>query len=110
MRRVRWLTAFIDRPATSFSAAAVFWAEVTGSTPPAAGDDRDEFVTLIPGDGDAFLLPQRTADGAAGSHIDVHVDDVVGVPSSGCSAGPISIPRRTGRPRRSRRAVRAGAT
>ena len=73
---VRWTTAFVDRPATTFDATTDFWALVTGSTLSPARGDRGEFATLVPPQGDAFLRVQRIDSGWGGSHVDLHVDDV----------------------------------
>lgn len=72
---VRWLTAFIDRPTTSFDRSAAFWCSVTGSSLSPMRGEHQEFATLVPHDGDAYLRVQRVGDGAGGSHLDVHVDD-----------------------------------
>jgi predicted enzyme related to lactoylglutathione lyase len=73
---VRWLTAFIDRPAHDFDATIEFWQRATGSTlSPSRGRD-GEFATLIPSSGDPYLRVQRIADGPGGCHLDVHVDDI----------------------------------
>jgi hypothetical protein len=74
---VRWLTTFLDRPAARFDAAVAFWTAVTGSTLSPARGEQDEFATLIPGDGDAYLRMQRVATGPGGSHLDLHTDDIV---------------------------------
>jgi hypothetical protein len=73
---VRWLTAFLDRPAGSFDAATRFWLQVSGTTLSATRGPHDQFATLIPDDGDAFLRVQRVVDGPGGCHLDVHVDDI----------------------------------
>jgi predicted enzyme related to lactoylglutathione lyase len=73
---VRWLTAFIDRPADQLDLAMRFWSEVTGSAMSPMRGDHDEFATLLPPDGDAYLRIQRVADGVGGSHLDLHVDDI----------------------------------
>jgi hypothetical protein len=73
---VRWLTAFIDRTASSFGAAARFWCAVTHSSlSPPRGVTR-EFATLLPPDGDPYLRVQRVAEGSGGTHLDLHVDDI----------------------------------
>ena len=73
---VGWITAFIDRPAATFDACSAFWAQATGATiSPLRGDDH-EFATLVPPGGDAYLRVQRTTDGSAGSHLDLHTSDV----------------------------------
>lgn len=73
---LRWLTAFLDRPAEDFAAAAEFWAAITGTElSPLRGFD-GEFATLEPASGDAYLRVQRVVTGG-GSHLDVHVADVM---------------------------------
>ncbi len=72
---VRWLTAFLDTPRGD-QAAAAFWARVTGSTISSTRGEHDEYTTLLPADGDAYLRLQDVPDGAARTHLDVHVDDV----------------------------------
>ena len=73
---VRWLTAFIDRPADRFEETVTFWMAVTGSTLSPRRGHTGEFATLVPPDGDAYLRVQRIDDGPGGCHIDLHVDDV----------------------------------
>ena len=72
---VRWLTAFLDVPDQRFRAGADFWLEVTASTLSPTRGTRDEFATLVPADGDAYLRVQRVADPHGGCHLDLHVDD-----------------------------------
>ena len=100
---VRWLTAFIDRPGENFDETVRFWVSVTGSSMSPTRGEHDEFATLIPADGDAYLRVQRVAEGPGGSHLDVHVDDISSStrvrPSSGHRSGlssttsPSSAPR-----------------
>jgi hypothetical protein len=73
---VRWLTAFLDRPGPTFEAATRFWLQVTASDLSSARGEHDQFATLIPPDGDAYLRVQRIVDGAGGCHLDLHVDDI----------------------------------
>lgn len=73
---IRWTTVFLDRPADGFAAATEFWSTVTDTTPSPTRGEHDEFATLLPASADACLRIQRTLDGSAGSHIDLHVDDV----------------------------------
>ena len=73
---VRWVTAFLDLPASSFDAGVRFWSRITGYelSPPrgAAG----EFATLLPPQGDPFLRVQRVGSSQPGCHLDLHVDDL----------------------------------
>lgn len=73
---VRWITGFIDRPAATFDVCAAFWLAVHDAALSEPRGDTGEFATLLAPDGDAFLRVQRTGDGSAGSHLDLHVDDV----------------------------------
>ena len=73
---IRWMTAFIDRPAASFGAACQFWQAVTSTTLSSTRGELGEFATLVPAAGDACLRVQRVQDGPGGSHLDLHVDDV----------------------------------
>lgn len=73
---IRWTTVFIDRPGPGFDTARDFWLTVTNSTLSPTRGRLDEFVTLLPADGDAHVRLQRTSNGLGGSHLDLHVDDV----------------------------------
>jgi hypothetical protein len=46
-----------------------------------------QFATLIPPDGDAYLRVQDIDDGAAGSHLDLHVDDIHASAAEATSGG-----------------------
>ena len=70
------MTAFLDRPTASFDTSVAFWQAVTASGLSAPRGEQGEFATLLPAHGDAYLRVQRVLEGAGGSHLDVHVDDV----------------------------------
>ena len=76
MGTVRWLTAFVDIAAARHDATVRFWRAATGSDLSPARGQFDEFATLVPPDGDAYLRVQRVREGDGGIHLDVHVDDV----------------------------------
>ncbi|MCV2395441.1 hypothetical protein OEB99_14080 [Actinotalea sp. M2MS4P-6] len=78
MGDVRWLTAFVDLPAAHWRAGTEFWLQVTGARLSAARGDAEQFATLLPPDGDAYLRVQRTG-APARIHLDLHVDDVEAV-------------------------------
>ena len=84
---VRWLTAFIDLPAPVFDEGGAFWAAVTGYTLSGRRGDHEQFVTLLPDEGDAFLRLQRLGTGPAGCHLDLHVDDVAATRLQATSLG-----------------------
>jgi len=79
-----WLTAFLDLPADRYDAGLAFWEGVTGYQRSAPRGEHDEFVSLLPTDGDDFLRVQRLADGPARIHLDVHVAEL---PDSGEDRG-----------------------
>ena len=68
-----WLTAFVDLPADEYDAGVEFWAGVTGYSVSPSRGEHDEFATLLPPEGDAFLRVQRVDDGPGGVHLDVHL-------------------------------------
>jgi hypothetical protein len=68
------MTIFLDIPAPAFDADVAFWRAVTGYGLSPARGDHGQFATLLPPSGDAYLRVQRTAAGAGGCHLDLHVD------------------------------------
>lgn len=70
-----WITAFLDVPASRHAVAGAFWAGVTGSTLSRSRGDLEEFATLEPPDGDAYLRLQRIGTGTAGVHLDLQAPD-----------------------------------
>ncbi len=71
----RWLTAFIDFPASDFEAGTQFWLAATGYRLSAPRGQQQEFASLLPPHGDDYLRVQRLGDGPTRLHLDVHVDD-----------------------------------
>lgn len=70
---IRWVDAFLDRPAGTLGAAVDFWSSVTGSTPEPQEDPA--FVRLRTSAGDDWLEIQEVRDGPGGTHPDLWVDD-----------------------------------
>ncbi|MEU9139843.1 VOC family protein [Streptomyces sp. NPDC048404] len=73
---IRWTHVFVDRPAAELGRALGFWTAVTGTTLSEPRGDQGEFVTLLPGEGDACVKAQSVGDGAGGAHLDLSVEDV----------------------------------
>jgi Glyoxalase-like domain len=72
---IQWVYAFLDRPADGFDAAADFWTTVLKwSLSPRRGE-HDEFATLVPPDGDAYVKVQAVREGG-GMHLDLAVSEV----------------------------------
>jgi hypothetical protein len=70
---VRWVWAFLDLPEEGFDEAVEFWRAVTRTTLSPWRGDRDQFATLVPTQGDAWVKVQRVG-GAGGVHVDLDVD------------------------------------
>lgn len=70
---IGWLTAFVDMPTATFDAGARFWCDVTGSRLSSPRGDDDQFATLLPPDGDAYLRVQRLDADTPRIHLDLHV-------------------------------------
>lgn len=73
---VRWTHVFVDRPAAELGPALGFWTAVTGTKLSEPRGDQGEFVTLLPGEGDACVKAQGVGDGVGGAHLDLSVEDV----------------------------------
>ena len=71
---IRWLTVFLDFPARKFAAGVAFWQAVTGYGRSPFRGANDEFATLLPAAGDAYLRVQRVRTGSGGCHLDLHLD------------------------------------
>ncbi|HEX2895197.1 MAG TPA: VOC family protein [Marmoricola sp.] len=72
MLPVSWMTAFLDLPADEFDPAVAFWQSVTGYALSAYRGEREEFATLVPPRGDAYLRVQQLESGRSGVHLDLH--------------------------------------
>jgi hypothetical protein len=83
----RWLTAFIDFPASEFEAGTRFWLAATGYDLSASRGEQAEFATLVPAEGHDYLRVQRLGDGPTRLHLDVHVDDPWAVAEQAEAAG-----------------------
>lgn len=72
---IRWFSVFADVPAAVLDDACAFWAAVTGSRPGPAAGDAEEYLPLVPPDGDRYLWLQRVGRAEPGWHLDLHVPD-----------------------------------
>ncbi|GAA5707728.1 MULTISPECIES: VOC family protein [Streptomyces] len=73
---IRWAYAFVDRPAAEFVRAVDFWTAVTATERSESRGDQGEFVSLLPGAGDACVKAQGVRDGTGGAHLDLAVANV----------------------------------
>lgn len=74
-RQPVWLTVFLDYPEAEFDAGTRFWVGATGYSLSPARGDQDEFATLLPARGDAYLKVQRLDAGTSRLHLDLHVSE-----------------------------------
>lgn len=88
---IKWVTAFLDFPDATFAEGTVFWQHVVGSSLSPPRGQFGEFATLLPSSGDAYLRVQRLEEGAASCHVDLHVDDIVGVTNFAIELGATQI-------------------
>jgi hypothetical protein len=72
---VRWVWAFVDAPSETFDEALAFWQRVTGSSLSPRRGAQEQFVTLVPPRGDAWLKAQRLDDGPPRVHVDLDVEE-----------------------------------
>ncbi|KAA1419672.1 VOC family protein [Nocardioides humilatus] len=70
-----WITVFLDFASDGFEEGVGFWAAVTGYDVSASRGDTDQFATLLPANGDAFLRVQRLDEGTDRIHLDLHTPD-----------------------------------
>lgn len=75
MTEVLGLSAFLDLSVDEHAEGLALWERLTGYQRSATRGDDDEFVTLVPPDGDGFLRVQRLGTGTSRVHLDVHVED-----------------------------------
>jgi predicted enzyme related to lactoylglutathione lyase len=73
---VRWAWLFLDTPRADAERSWAFWSAVTGWPVSPTRGEHDEFATLLPSRGDAWVKLQAVAEGAGGIHLDLDVDDV----------------------------------
>ena len=64
-----WTTAFLDFTPSSHQTGVAFWSAVTGYTRSPSRGDHDEFATLVPDGGDAFLRVQHGVTLADGGYL-----------------------------------------
>lgn len=88
---IRWATLFVDAPATTFGAETDFWSRVTGYDVSPARGEHDEFVSLVPADGDPALRVQRLDHGPPGVHLDLHVEDPRAVADRASDLGAVEV-------------------
>lgn len=70
-----WLTVFIDFPPSEFAVGKDFWRTATGYRLSDSRGENDQFATLLPPSGDAYVRVQRLEEGSTRLHLDVHVAD-----------------------------------
>ncbi|WP_037577847.1 VOC family protein [Phaeacidiphilus oryzae] len=85
---IRWVWAFVDRPAAGFEEAARFWAAATGASVSERRGQDGEFATLLPpGGADPCVKVQGVREGAGGAHVCLAVEDVAALVARAVSCG-----------------------
>ena len=69
-----WIQLFLDTPADSVDDAVRFWSAVTGWPPSPPRGENEQFRTLLPASGSAYVKLQAVA-GAPRVHLDLDSDD-----------------------------------
>ncbi|WP_036508249.1 VOC family protein [Nocardioides sp. URHA0020] len=69
-----WVSAFLDLAPGDLDRGLAFWRDVTGYAVSAPRGETDEFVSLLPPDGDDYLRVQHLEDGPGRIHLDLHVE------------------------------------
>ena len=72
--RPAWIQVFLDTPADRMEEAVAFWSAVTGWGPSERRGEDDQFLTLVPRRGQAYVKVQAVA-GPAGVHLDLDSTD-----------------------------------
>ncbi|MEU8898101.1 VOC family protein [Nocardia sp. NPDC048505] len=75
---IRWVWAFLDRPAQRFDACVAFWSTITGTAPSERRGADGEFLTLLP-DPALFAaagIKMQSVTGLGGVHLDFDVEDI----------------------------------
>ncbi len=73
---IRWAWIFLDTPGGDAERSWAFWSAVTGQELVDRRGAHDEFATLDPAEGGAWVKLQAVAQGTGGVHLDLDVDDV----------------------------------
>lgn len=73
---LRWMTSFLDVPSAVADRSVAYWQAVTSYDPSPRRGLAEEFLTLLPPTGDAYLKVQATSNQTPGLHLDLHADDV----------------------------------
>jgi len=82
-----WATAFLDNAPEHHQESLGFWQEATGYAVSPPRGAHDEFATLLPPDGDAYLKVQRRHAGGDRIHLDLHVSDPLAAADAARVAG-----------------------
>lgn len=96
MSEVLGLTAFLDLAADEHAQGVALWERLTGYRRSAARGDDEEFVTLVPPEGDGFLRVQRLETGPSRVHLDLHVEDLRGTALEALGLGAAMVTEERG--------------
>ncbi len=89
--RPSWVTAFLDSAPDHHQHGVGFWQAATGYALSAPRGEHEEFATLVPPDGDAYLRVQRLHRGPDRIHLDLHVADPRQAADAAVVAGAVEM-------------------
>ena len=93
---IRWLTVFLDFAPEQFQRGVAFWRQVTSSSLSPPRGDLQQFATLLPPEGDAYLRVQRLDDGRTVCHLDLHCEDAESIANIALTGGARTVSQRKG--------------
>lgn len=94
---ITWVTAFLDTTADLAPQTERHWEQVTGYRVGPRRGESDQFATLVPPEGNAFLRVQVVdAAGPGGLHLDLHTDDIRALADQVAALGGSAQPVETG--------------
>lgn len=88
---IRWLTAFLDFPEDDFDRGCVFWEAISNTKPSPRRGEHNEFLTLIPMSGDAYMRVQRVRSAHPKVHLDVHTDQRASLTKRALDFGAVQL-------------------
>lgn len=89
--RPSWVTAFLDFAPDHHQRGVGFWQAATCYALSAPRGEHEEFATLVPPDGDAYLRVQRLHHDADRIHLDLHVGDPRRAADAAVVAGAVEV-------------------
>lgn len=85
---ILWMNVFADVPARTLPAALDYWQRVTGARRAEPTGSQQEFIPLVPPNGDRYVWLQRVQGGGSGGwHVDLYVPSAAAATAAAVEAG-----------------------